>query len=161
MLRFGVHEEGEQVWSAVVTGHVEVVAGARYIVQVEVGNQEPFRAFRRCGRPNCACAQPGHRGHGPRWLWTHSQGGRTRTRQLSQAEVAKVRAEVANYKQFAALSEQIVEVSEAICQARPVTRAATLRPAEAGPKKGTLRPPRRRSGGRDRPASRPGGPRGG
>jgi Family of unknown function (DUF6788) len=91
--------------------------------------------YRRCGKPNCACAQPGHRGHGPRWLWTRSAGGRTRTRQLSQAEVAKVRAELANYKEFAALSEQIVELSEAICEARPVTGADTLPPAEAGAEK--------------------------
>ena len=21
--------------------------------------------WRKCGKPNCACAQPGHRGHGP------------------------------------------------------------------------------------------------
>ena len=30
--------------------------------------------WRRCGKPNCACAQPGHRGHGPRYLWTRSAG---------------------------------------------------------------------------------------
>src|SRR6266700_1157486 len=87
--------------------------------------------YRRCGKPNCACARPGHRGHGPRWLWTRSAGGRTRTRQLAVAEVAKVRAELASYKEFAAVSEQIVEVSEAICEARPVTGAETGPPAGA------------------------------
>jgi hypothetical protein len=76
--------------------------------------------YRRCGKPNCACAQAGHRGHGPRWLWTTSAGGKTRTRQLAAAEVAKVRAELANYKEFTELSQQIVEVGEAICEARPV-----------------------------------------
>jgi hypothetical protein len=75
--------------------------------------------YRRCGKPNCACAQPGHPGHGPRWLWTRSAGGRTRTRQLSPGELGKVRAELAAYKEFAGLSEQIVEVNEAICEARP------------------------------------------
>jgi hypothetical protein len=87
--------------------------------------------YRRCGKPNCACAQPGHPGHGPRWLWTRSAGGRTRTRQLTAAEVAKVRAELANYKEFTELSQQIVEVSEAICEARPVPAADP--PAAAGP----------------------------
>src|SRR5271169_815188 len=102
--------------------------------------------YRRCGKPNCACAQPGHRGHGPRWLWTRSAGGRTRTRQLAAAEVAKVRAELANYKEFAAVSEQIVEVSEAICEARPVTGTDALPPAGAGAEKGGSAPasPRRR-----------------
>lgn len=87
--------------------------------------------YRRCGKPNCACARPGHSGHGPRWLWTRSAGGKTRTRQLSRDEVGKVRAELANYKEFTGLSEQIVEVSEAICEARPVPAADA--PAAAGP----------------------------
>ena len=102
--------------------------------------------YRRCGKPNCACARPGHRGHGPRWLWTRSAGGRTRTRQLAAAEVAKVRAELANYKEFTALSEQIVEVSEAICESRPAAGAGALPLAEAGAEKGGSAPgsPRRR-----------------
>ena len=92
--------------------------------------------YRRCGKPNCACAQPGHPGHGPRWLWTKSAGGRTRTRQLSPGELDKVRAELANFKEFAALSEQIVEVNEAICEARPVPAAGEAPDAE-GQKKGS------------------------
>ena len=75
--------------------------------------------WRRCGKPNCACAQPDHPGHGPRYLWTRSAGGRTRSRQLAAAELDKVRREIANYKQFAAVTEQIVQVNEAICEARP------------------------------------------
>ena len=77
--------------------------------------------YRRCGKPNCACAQPDHPGHGPRYLWTRSVPGRgTRGRQLAGGEVEKVRRELDAYQRFAALSEQIVEVNEAICEARPV-----------------------------------------
>jgi Family of unknown function (DUF6788) len=102
--------------------------------------------YRRCGKRNCACAQPGHPGHGPRWLWTRSSGGKTRTRQVAAAELEKVRAELANYKQFAALSEQIVEVNEAICEARPVTSAAGEPPAgPAGERGGSGPRSRRRS----------------
>ncbi len=75
--------------------------------------------WRRCGKPNCACAQPGHPGHGPRYLWTRSAGGRTRSRQLAAAELDKVRREIASYRRFVAVTEQIVEVNEAICEARP------------------------------------------
>lgn len=102
--------------------------------------------YRKCGKPNCACARPGHRGHGPRWLWTRSAGGKTRTRQLAAAELEKVRAELANYRQFAALSEQIVEVNEAICEARPVAPSAGEQPpARPGGEKGGSAPrsPRR------------------
>ena len=30
---------------------------------------------RKCGKPNCACAQPGHPGHGPQYNLTRSAGG--------------------------------------------------------------------------------------
>jgi hypothetical protein len=100
--------------------------------------------YRRCGKPNCACAQPGHPGHGPRWLWTRSAGGKTRSRQLALAELAKVRAELASYKEFAALWEQIVGVNEAICEARPVTPAAAGSPA-GGEKGGSAPGSQRRS----------------
>ncbi len=101
--------------------------------------------YRKCGKPNCACAQPGHPGHGPRWLWTRSVGGKTRTRQLAPGELAKARAELAGYQQFAELSQQIVEVNEAICEARPVTpSAAELLAGPAGERGGSARRSRRR-----------------
>jgi Family of unknown function (DUF6788) len=93
--------------------------------------------YRRCGKPNCACAQPDHPGHGPRYLWTRTVAGRgTKGRQLSAAEVDKVRAELANYQRFADVSEQIVEVNEAICEARPPNPVATAPPAATGDEKG-------------------------
>ena len=99
--------------------------------------------WRKCGKPNCACAQPDHRGHGPRWLWTRSAAGRTRSRQLAAGELGKVRAELASYREFTALSEQIVAVNEAICEARPVP-AAGQAPEPEGQKKGfTTSSPRR------------------
>jgi hypothetical protein len=88
--------------------------------------------YRRCGKANCACARPGHRGHGPRFLWTRTVAGRgTKGRQLAAGEVVKVRAEIARYQEFAALTEQIVAVSEAICEARPVQSDAGRRGAAA------------------------------
>lgn len=87
--------------------------------------------YRRCGKANCACAQPGHPGHGPRHLWTRSvPGSRTRGRQLAPGEVGKVRRELAGYRQFAALAEQITEVNAAICEARPAAVPAAGAPPE-------------------------------
>ena len=109
--------------------------------------------YRRCGKPNCACARPDHRGHGPRLVWTRTvRGQTTRGRQLSAGEVAKVRGELARYAQFAALSEQIVEVNEKICEARPVTPAAGGPLAGPGGEKGGFAPGlARRSRQRRRP----------
>src|SRR5258708_3327836 len=67
---------------------------------------------RRCGKPNCACAQPDHPGHGPRFLWARTARGRgTVGRQLAAGEVEQVRREVARHAEFAAISERIAEVS--------------------------------------------------
>ena len=103
--------------------------------------------YRRCGKPNCACAQPDHPGHGPRFLWTRSAGARrTVGRQLAAAEVGKVRAEVARHAQFTAISEQIAQVNEKICEARPA--AGMDAPAVPG---GEKRGSARRSRGRKPP----------
>ena len=76
--------------------------------------------YRKCGKPNCGCALPDHPGHGPRLLWTRSVRGRgTVGRQLAPAEVGKVRREVGRHGEFAAICEQIAEVNEKICEARP------------------------------------------
>ena len=96
--------------------------------------------YRRCGKPNCACAQEGNPGHGPRWLWTRSAGGRTRGHQLAEGpELEKARAEVARYGEFTALAEQIAEVNEAICEARPVLPSAGEPPAGTAGERGALR----------------------
>jgi hypothetical protein len=92
--------------------------------------------YRRCGKPNCACTRPDHPGHGPRYLWTRTVPSRgSRGRQLDRAEVDKVRAELANYHRFAGISEQIVEVNEAICEARAPGASAAAPPA--GPSSGS------------------------
>jgi hypothetical protein len=76
--------------------------------------------YRKCGKPNCACAQPDHPGHGPRFLWTRTARGRgTVGRQLAAGEVEKVRREVTRHAEFAAIGERIAEVNEKICEARP------------------------------------------
>jgi hypothetical protein len=101
--------------------------------------------WRRCGKPNCACARPGHPGHGPRYLWTRNERGRgTVGRQLAAGEVEKVRREVARHAEFTSISEQIAEVSEKICEARPVTAAGA--PSGTGGEKGGSPARSRRTG---------------
>src|ERR1700758_1413159 len=93
--------------------------------------------YRKCGKPNCACAQPDHPGHGPRFLWTRTaRGQKTRGRQLAAGEVARVRRGLGRYAEFAPLSEQIVEVNEKICEARPATPAMDAPSAPEGEKGG-------------------------
>ena len=103
---------------------------------------------RKCGKPGCACAAPDHPGHGPRFLWTRSEGRRKRIgRQLAAAEVEKVRREIARHAEFTATVGQIAEVNERICEARPAAGldAPSVQEGEKGGSPGRSRgrnPPR-------------------
>ncbi len=95
--------------------------------------------WRKCGKPNCACAQPGHRGHGPQYNLTRRVGGKTVNVHLKPGpELEKAR--------FADLVEEVTQVSEAICAARPAARTAPLPPGgqRGGSRRGSRRlpPPR-------------------
>ena len=99
--------------------------------------------WRKCGKPNCACAQPGHRGHGPQWNLTRRIGGKTRSEHLKPGpELEKAQREVAEHQRFAALVEEVSQVSEAICAARPPAGQQAPPPAE-GEKGGSRRSSRR------------------
>ena len=102
--------------------------------------------WRKCGKPNCACAAPDHPGHGPRFLWTRSEGRRKRIgRQLAAGEVEKVRGEISRHAEFTSVVERIVEVNEAICEARPASGAAGEDPSgTGGEKRGSRTRSRRR-----------------
>jgi hypothetical protein len=60
------------------------------------------------------------------------------------SEVAKVRGELAAYREFASLAERIVEVSEAICEARPAGGTGSLSSAEGEKRGSATRSPGRR-----------------
>lgn len=79
--------------------------------------------YRRCGKANCSCARPEHRGHGPQYLLMTKVEGKSRAKNLKAgAELLKVREEVANHLQFRDLVQKIVEISERICDERPATQ---------------------------------------
>jgi hypothetical protein len=87
--------------------------------------------FRKCGKPNCACAQPGHRGHGPQWNLTRRVSGKTVNVHLRPGpELDKTRREVAEHQRFLGLVEEVTQVSEAICAARPLARQEPPPPPE-------------------------------
>jgi Family of unknown function (DUF6788) len=123
-----------------------------YAELARVGDFRPGslnEAWRKCGKPNCACAAPGHPGHGPQWNLTRKAEGRTRTVHLRPGpELEKARREVAEHERFRDLVRQLTEVNEAICSARPVLPggAAGGAPSAAGGEKRGSGTRSRRSG---------------
>ena len=87
-------------------------------------------AFRCCGKPTCACFAPDHPGHGPYYAFTTKVAGKTKTVQMRAGlRLNKFQREVEAYKQFRALSERLIEVNQALCEARPEPDAASPRSA--------------------------------
>lgn len=83
----------------------------------------------RCGKPTCHCHQPGQPGHGPNFRLTRKSKGKTVSESFSSAtELRKAQREVEAFHRFRQLTQQLLEVNEKICRARPV--ADTLSPEE-------------------------------
>ena len=85
--------------------------------------------YGRCGKPNCHCHQPGQPGHGPNFRLTRKIDGKTVSESFSSvAELRKAQREVEAFHRFRQLSQELLEVNEKICRARPV--ADTTAPQE-------------------------------
>lgn len=83
----------------------------------------------RCGKPNCHCHRPGQPGHGPNFRLTRKVDGKTVSESFSSAvELRKAQREVETFHRFRQLSQELLEVNEKICRARPVQD--TLTPEE-------------------------------
>jgi len=77
--------------------------------------------YRRCGRKNCACAKPGHPGHGPQYLWNTTIKGKSYARSVQFGpELEKYRKETDHYRDFVRLCAEVVGLNERICDRRPV-----------------------------------------
>ncbi len=100
--------------------------------------------FRKCGKPNCHCAQKGSPGHGPSYSLTHRVGGKTVTQVIPQGPaVERAQAQIAEYRRFRSLVREMIVVSEQICSAQ-------VRDSEAVPASGAKKKPLRRSTGQRR-----------
>jgi len=77
--------------------------------------------YRKCGKPNCACAQGGHPGHGPQYLWTTTIKGKSYAKSIKLGpEMQKYQEEIARYQVFLKLCDDVLQINERICDARPV-----------------------------------------
>ena len=78
----------------------------------------------RCGKPTCHCHQPNQPGHGPNFRLTRKIKGKTISESFaSAAELRKAQREVEAFHRFRQLSQELLDVNEKICRARPVGEA--------------------------------------
>ena len=77
--------------------------------------------YRKCGKKNCICAKPGHPGHGPQYLWNTTKKGKSYAKNLKLGpELKKYMEEIANYRSFLKICDEIVQLNERICDLRAI-----------------------------------------
>jgi hypothetical protein len=73
--------------------------------------------FRKCGKSTCHCARSESKGHGPTGFLTREVKGKTITKVIpTGAQAERVQAQVEEYQRFRALTRELVELSERICE---------------------------------------------
>jgi hypothetical protein len=83
----------------------------------------------RCGKSNCRCHRPGQPPHGPNPRLTYKIQGKTVTESLpDSAAQKKAEREIAEFRRFAQLVREFIELNALICRARPAED--TLTPQE-------------------------------
>ena len=77
--------------------------------------------YRKCGKKNCICAKPGHPGHGPQYLWNTTIKEKSYAKNLKLGpELKKYMEEIANYRSFLKICDEIVQLNERICDLRAI-----------------------------------------
>jgi hypothetical protein len=101
---------------------------------VAIGEMRPgalVGRYRRCGKPTCHCAKAGDPGHGPSWSLTRVVSGKTVTKVIPAAAVERTQRQIAEHRRFRALSRELIELSDQICDGR-LKDAASQEAAKKG-----------------------------
>lgn len=110
----------------------------------QIGEMRPgslVARFRKCGKPSCHCSKADSRGHGPCYSLTRPVAGKTLTRVIPAGPaVEQTQRQLEEYQRFRQLIQQLVSVSEQICDCQ--LRQAKSEPAPL--KKNSTRRPSRR-----------------
>ena len=119
---------------------------------MSLGDMRPgslVERYRRCGKPSCHCAAKDSTGHGPSWSLTRPVHGKTVTKVIPTGPaVERTRTQIAEYKRFRMMVQQLVEVSEKLCDAQiAASRSVSHDEAEKG---GSRKRSKRRSSRRSK-----------
>ena len=106
---------------------IEKLEKRRTVLFAELAEVGDFRRgsissnYRKCGRKNCVCSTEGHLGHGPQYLWTTTRNGKSLAKKLTLGpELDKYKTETDEYRKFKNLCSEIIDISEEICNIRPI-----------------------------------------
>jgi len=65
-----------------------------------------LRQYKQCGKTNCRCHQDKQHWHGPYWIWTRKEKGKTITKTLSKNQAKMVKKSLEEMKKINRLVEK-------------------------------------------------------
>jgi hypothetical protein len=68
-------------------------------------------SYRKCGKPYCKCAKNQNAKHGPYWLWTRKEKGKTVTKPLSKKQIKLCGEFIQNSKKLEKIIKEMREIS--------------------------------------------------
>ncbi len=91
--------------------------------------------YRRCGKPNCVCADPAHRGHGC-WVITKRVAGKNVMSTVpNEEDLPEVRRQLEEGRRFWKLAEEFAEASDELSRRRLKGAEAKATAKKGGSKK--------------------------
>jgi len=70
--------------------------------------------YRKCGKPNCHCAKDESAKHGPYFVWTRKEKGKTVTKALSKKQMKLCEEYIQNHKKLEKIIVQMRNISSEI-----------------------------------------------
>jgi len=67
--------------------------------------------YRKCGKPKCGCNENPETKHGPYYIWTRKEKGKTITRSLSEERFHQCQQCIENYKNMERIIEEMKKIS--------------------------------------------------
>ncbi|MCZ6802694.1 MAG: hypothetical protein O7D86_01850, partial [Proteobacteria bacterium] len=58
------------------------------------------KRYKQCGKATCRCNEDSQYWHGPYWIWTRKENGKTITRTLSKTQATMVKKAVKEMKEI-------------------------------------------------------------
>src|SRR4030067_1498153 len=73
--------------------------------------------YRKCGKKNCACAMPGHLGHGPQYLWNTTIKGKSYAKSVRLGPgLQKYVQETTKYRELSRLCPELGQLNERVSE---------------------------------------------
>lgn len=84
----------------------------KQLIQIDyICNGSVMSLYRKCGKSNCGCKEDHQMRHGPYFVWTRKEKGKTVTRSLSEKQAEHCSEYIQNFKKIESIIEEMKKIT--------------------------------------------------